>query len=66
MILNPIAEELNITRQIVFHLNEALDTFISACIDESGNIKAPSAKDIAKVRAYLPKGYKNSYPKAQN
>lgn len=35
-------------------LSSAFDDFLRKCVDDSGNPKTPSARDIAKARGYLP------------
>lgn len=52
-----------VDRQIVKVLTTALNDLVGACMDESGNLKAPSKKDLMKARSMLPAGFEHTLTK---
>lgn len=42
-------------------LQNRLDDFIGACMNEEGEPKAPARKDLARMRGYLPRRCKHAF-----
>lgn len=52
--------EIQVLKSVISVLSTNIDEFISCCVDEKGNPKAPSKQEVISVRKLLPAQYKNS------
>ena len=57
--------EAEINRHIIAVLTRTLDTFIGACMDSSGQPKAPDRQALMRARGYLPATCKNTLIKGE-
>ena len=59
-------EEPEILELALRAMSLAMDEFISACIDENGNPRAPLPGDLAKAKAFLPQYCRNAFLRKEN
>ena len=58
-----MSEEVRLLELSLKVMSEQLDKLIGACLDENGKAKAPSSREIAQARGYLPPYCKNAFKK---
>jgi len=56
---------IEVLRTAIDLLNESLDAFIGACVDENGNPKAPDKRALMDARKMLPAQYRHTMIKAK-
>lgn len=55
--------DIKILTLTIEKLSNQFDQFIGACLDENGNVHAPTNSDIMKARACLPSYCKHAFKK---